>query len=396
MYSGIIIQTHMGKMDYWCRQIDDLDTVMWRPYLRCEAWLEDDGELPYMFCPHWMIGHSTFVIKRFFFHRIFCQYGHVQDMPQGIAMYAHVQAERSLWGPCVDFGIAIQEIQEIGYHPWAPRSHIMDASITDEYGAQLHRYPFPRFTNPTERILTIEDLLDGDDSGGDDGASGDGGDDEKGGGHGRIRGQHERRVHHRARLGRVQMPVIVVALIPPKGDDQVRDQWVDQVLHQVARDPVDTPRDRCQREMDAGVTQVLLDQVQGPPTQQVIPLIVPVVQTTSASAPILASMPSFSSCPSSSQFVPSLGDPSSSAMPSSSIPPPQYSIVQGHELASTSDVASLQTQISSIQQQVSQMSLMMQSFMATMSQHGLQASSSQHPDSALDRDGTDGPGDSIS
>lgn len=42
----------------------------------------------------------------------------------------------------------------------------MDVGIIDEYGAWLHRYPFPRFTDPTERIPSIEELSYGDDDGG--------------------------------------------------------------------------------------------------------------------------------------------------------------------------------------------------------------------------------------
>lgn len=62
----------------------------------------------------------------------------------------------------------------------------MDAGINDEYAAWLHRYLFPRFTDPAERVLGIKELFDCDDGVVRDDVD-DGGDDDGGDGGGSIR-----------------------------------------------------------------------------------------------------------------------------------------------------------------------------------------------------------------
>lgn len=42
-------QPHLGKLQWWRRALDDLDTVIWRPYIECEPWEDDPEALPYVF-----------------------------------------------------------------------------------------------------------------------------------------------------------------------------------------------------------------------------------------------------------------------------------------------------------------------------------------------------------
>lgn len=43
MYGGLMTHPHLGKLEFWCRALDDLDRVIWRSYTNCKLW-EDDGE----------------------------------------------------------------------------------------------------------------------------------------------------------------------------------------------------------------------------------------------------------------------------------------------------------------------------------------------------------------
>lgn len=41
--------------------IDDIDSVIWRPYLDCEEWEEDDIELPYVFRSMYLIRKTPYI-----------------------------------------------------------------------------------------------------------------------------------------------------------------------------------------------------------------------------------------------------------------------------------------------------------------------------------------------
>lgn len=49
MYSGMMSQPHLGKLEWWRQALDDLDAMIWRPYLECEPWEDDTEALPYVF-----------------------------------------------------------------------------------------------------------------------------------------------------------------------------------------------------------------------------------------------------------------------------------------------------------------------------------------------------------
>lgn len=89
-YSGVIVQPHMGKTENWQQMLDDLDEVVWRPYNFIDAWVEDDDELVYFFCPQFFLGQIPSVIEIFFFRRVVRQFGCWQGMPYRSTHYARV------------------------------------------------------------------------------------------------------------------------------------------------------------------------------------------------------------------------------------------------------------------------------------------------------------------
>lgn len=64
-YRGLVVQHKLGKLEHWRRVLDDIDTVIWRPYIDCEVWAEDGLEMPFVFMSQFLIGWMPFVIERF-------------------------------------------------------------------------------------------------------------------------------------------------------------------------------------------------------------------------------------------------------------------------------------------------------------------------------------------
>lgn len=60
--------------------MDDIDTVVWRPYTGCEVWAEDGLEMPFVFMSQFRIGRMPFVIERFQVGRVLRQYGRQQGI----------------------------------------------------------------------------------------------------------------------------------------------------------------------------------------------------------------------------------------------------------------------------------------------------------------------------
>ncbi|GLJ17130.1 hypothetical protein SUGI_0296410 [Cryptomeria japonica] len=67
---------------------DDIDMVIWRPYLGCEQWEDDAVELPYTFQSRYLIGQTPYVLERQLVDRVGRQFGRIQRMPRGSGMYA--------------------------------------------------------------------------------------------------------------------------------------------------------------------------------------------------------------------------------------------------------------------------------------------------------------------
>lgn len=36
LYGGLMTHPHLGKLEFWPHALDDLDRVIWRPYIDCE------------------------------------------------------------------------------------------------------------------------------------------------------------------------------------------------------------------------------------------------------------------------------------------------------------------------------------------------------------------------
>lgn len=64
-YADIVVQGKLGKLEYWCRVLDDLDSLIWRSYLDCEPWPKDDREMPFVYTSRYLIGQTSFIIERF-------------------------------------------------------------------------------------------------------------------------------------------------------------------------------------------------------------------------------------------------------------------------------------------------------------------------------------------
>lgn len=56
LYDMITSQPRIGRLEYWHRVIDEIDSVVWRSYRECEEWEDDAVELPYVFRRRYLIG----------------------------------------------------------------------------------------------------------------------------------------------------------------------------------------------------------------------------------------------------------------------------------------------------------------------------------------------------
>ena len=64
-YTGHITQVHLGKTEHWRVQLDDLVSVVWRPFREIEDWDDGPRELPWMFSSRPLVGRTTTIIERF-------------------------------------------------------------------------------------------------------------------------------------------------------------------------------------------------------------------------------------------------------------------------------------------------------------------------------------------
>lgn len=66
----ITSQPWIGRLEYWCRVIDEIDSVVWRSYQDCEEWEDDAMELPHVFRSRYLIGQTPYVIERQLIDRV--------------------------------------------------------------------------------------------------------------------------------------------------------------------------------------------------------------------------------------------------------------------------------------------------------------------------------------
>lgn len=80
-YADYIMQPHLGKTDFWQRQLDNLIAIVWRPYRGLEPW--DDWRLVRkdLFDMRPLIGRSQTIVDQFIISQVMRQYG----WPQGFS-----------------------------------------------------------------------------------------------------------------------------------------------------------------------------------------------------------------------------------------------------------------------------------------------------------------------
>ncbi|GLJ54056.1 hypothetical protein SUGI_1157090 [Cryptomeria japonica] len=69
-YSGYATQPHLGKTNYWRRQLDDLIAIVWRPYRGLELWDDWRTQRKDMFMTRPLIGKLVSIIERFVVSRV--------------------------------------------------------------------------------------------------------------------------------------------------------------------------------------------------------------------------------------------------------------------------------------------------------------------------------------
>ncbi|XP_059073617.1 protein MAINTENANCE OF MERISTEMS-like [Cryptomeria japonica] len=120
-YKGIVVQRKLGILEHWRRVLDDIDTVVSRPYMECEVWVEDGMEMPYVYMSRYLIGRMPFVIERFLHSQVHRQYGCQQGIPQGVCLYAQRRQDVLEWGPTIDSAmmLSVQHLQtQLLAHQW--------------------------------------------------------------------------------------------------------------------------------------------------------------------------------------------------------------------------------------------------------------------------------------
>ncbi|GLJ50602.1 hypothetical protein SUGI_1078020 [Cryptomeria japonica] len=95
LYDMITSQPRIGRLEHWRQVIDDIDVIIWRPYLGCEEWEDDAVELPYTFRSRYLIGRMPYVLERQLVDRVCKQFGRIQRMPRGSGMYARIVRDQA-------------------------------------------------------------------------------------------------------------------------------------------------------------------------------------------------------------------------------------------------------------------------------------------------------------
>lgn len=146
----------LGKTDHWRGRLDDLVSVVWRPWRETEDWDDAPRELGWMFCSRPIVGRSTQIIERFFISRVWRQYGRQQDVSQEYCAYARVTRDLTRgWPTRLDVGRSMIDVRNLVATQWDYHPEIADAGMTLAYQAYLIAHPFPRFTDPVGRAVAV-------------------------------------------------------------------------------------------------------------------------------------------------------------------------------------------------------------------------------------------------
>ena len=129
--------------------MDNLVSVVWRPFRETKEWAEAARELPWMFSSRPLVGKTTMILERFVISRVWRQYGQPQDISQGYYAYARLQrdVERG-WPPQMDLGRTLIDVRSLAAVQWDYLPEVADAGMTPAYQAYLIAHPFPQFTDP--------------------------------------------------------------------------------------------------------------------------------------------------------------------------------------------------------------------------------------------------------
>lgn len=129
-YVGYITQPHLGKIDFWRQQLDDLIAIVWRPYRSLEPW--DDWWLVHrdLFVMHPLIGRSHTIVDWFIVSRVMRQYGRPQGISQEFTAYArYADEERQGWSPRLSYALAMQELTSLQCLRWDYMDDVADARV---------------------------------------------------------------------------------------------------------------------------------------------------------------------------------------------------------------------------------------------------------------------------
>jgi hypothetical protein len=102
------------------------------------------------------------------------QFGKVQGMSQGVALYGRRHEDSMAWGPILSYDAACEEYY--GLHPltWEYHPKITKAGVIEEFVQFNVVHRFPWILVPGEPLLGEDDIEDSDDEVVDDGGGGGG------------------------------------------------------------------------------------------------------------------------------------------------------------------------------------------------------------------------------
>lgn len=115
--------------------IDEIDSLVWRPYLDCEEWEDDAVDLPYVFRSRYLIGRTPYVIEQQLIDKVCRQFGRIQQMPRGSGMYARTMRDQVHLGPLLSYDHTVTHMVEMVPFPWDIWVDVEDAGMDAEYTA---------------------------------------------------------------------------------------------------------------------------------------------------------------------------------------------------------------------------------------------------------------------
>lgn len=69
-YGDFLHCTWPSQLSYWCHVIDHMSSFIWRPWLDCDAWHDDQENLPFFQQTHWLIDRVNSLLEHYFQDRV--------------------------------------------------------------------------------------------------------------------------------------------------------------------------------------------------------------------------------------------------------------------------------------------------------------------------------------